>query len=216
MKTRFIFFFLFATTTILAQTKLCEERKSALYSVCYTLDKNGTFTYRFAHCTGSEVGAGKYTNCKDTLTFVFDTVIAPVTTINKHYDNELTNKVKITLYDAKNKFPIDFAEIIYSNKGSYMTDEEGNCSFDYSGGSIEIRDWNSRELTINPDKDSSNTYEIYLAADNGLGKMYVDGGTIRKMNKVGKKYELKEKVRHVHKEYEGYYYTWITKYYVER
>lgn len=212
MKTRFIFFFLFATTTILAQTKLCEE-SAVGYSVCFNLEKDSIFSFEFNHCTGSTLGIGKYTKNKKTLTFVFDAVDVPKPPINKYYDTELTNKVKITTYHEKSKFPIEFVSIFYLDKENW-TDEEGNYFVDYSGGSITITDYN--DIVINPDKDSSNTYEIYLATD--IINTYVDGGTIVKMKKVGEKYKLKEKVRFNKKKRgeQEYYLKWTTKYYVER
>ena len=211
MKTRFIFFFLFATTTILAQTKLCEE-SAVGYSVCFNLEKDSIFSFEFNHCTGSTLGIGKYTKNKKTLTFVFDTLVYP--RINKYYDKELTNMVKITTYGIKNESPLDFIEMLYLDKVFY-TDFDGSYSFDYSGGSITIKEDFGNSIVINPEKDLCNNYEIFMFITDDS---YVEGGTIVKMKKVGEKYKLKEKVRFNKKKRgeQEYYLKWTTKYYVER
>lgn len=177
----------FSISSSLAQTKLCEAN-SVLYSVCYDLQNDGSFSYRYTDCTGMTIGTGKFTRKRRKMTLKFEnTSVTPI--IESRLDGEMNNHVSIRVFDILHKEPEVFARILYNEK-SYFTNIDGHCKLQYSGGDIKIPLSNNDTIVITPDEDKSNSYEVYRMP---LGVSIVEAGRIVELIKAGKKYKLREK-----------------------
>lgn len=174
------------TTRIFCQSFLCEEN-SRMYSICYKLDSLGNFNYRYSHCTGALIGSGKYKITRKKLYFYFDSI--KETQIIQNHSKLNINLVKITLFDILDSNFMYYIGIKYNNQ-LYYTDTSGTVKLSYTGGPIVVYSGKEKDsIILNPDKDSSNQYDIYcLSAFN----TFMESCTVKTMVKSGNRYKLKE------------------------
>lgn len=193
-----------------SQTEICEEN-SFMYSICYQLDSNGTFTYDYSHCTGSVLGIGNYSKTKNSIELKFDTLRSPqIKSVNGNKNN---GTVTISYHHISDGYAMEWARVDYNGK-AYRTDSLGKVIINYSGGPIEVYQYFDKDsLIINPDSDQMDEYFIYWHSP---GDTFVRKGKEIKLTKVGDKYKLKEKVLGYNDKKDKYYpYQRIT-YYIEK
>ncbi len=204
-----IIFNLLITSFGYSQTEICEEN-SVMYSICYQLDTNGTFTYDYSHCTGSVLGSGTYTKSKKSIGFTFDTLQSPQ--ITSSY-KKLNGKVTISHFHITDGFAMEWAKVNYNGQ-IYRTDSLGKVTINYSGGPIIVYQYFDKDsLTINPGSDQMDEYYIYWHSP---GDTFVRKGKVIKLKKVGDKYKLKEKVLGYDDKKDKYYPYQRTTYYIEK
>jgi len=193
-----------------SQSEICEEN-SVMYSVCYQIDTNGTFTYDYSHCTGSELGLGTYSKSKRSIEFKFDSLQSPeIKSANRKREN---GTVAISHLHLSDGYVMEWARIDYNGE-TYRTDTLGKVTINYSGGPITVyQSFDKDSLTINPDSDDMDEYFIYWHSP---GDSFVEKGKVIKMKKVGNKYKLKEKVLGYDDKKDKYYPYQRTTYYIEK
>jgi hypothetical protein len=192
-----------------SQIEICEH-KSVMYSVCYKLDTNGTFTYDYSHCTGSLLGSGTYSKSKKSIEFTFDTLQSPQI---KRASKNNNGKVIISRYHITDGFAMELEKVEYKGQ-TYQTDTLRKVTINYSGGPIIVYQYFDKDsLIINPDIDQMDEYFIYWHSP---GDTFVKKGKVVKVKKVGNKYKLKEKVLRYNDKKDKYYSCQRIKYYIEK
>ncbi len=196
-------------TEAFSQTKICEEN-SMMYSVCYNLDSNGGFRYKFQHCTGSVLGIGSYVKTKNSIRFTFDSITSPQ--IYSHKVDIETGKVEISYHHLTDGYPMEFEKVNYNGQ-SYFTDSIGIIKINYSGGPIVLyQSFEKDSIVINPaNENSNNKYEVLW---HSAGDTFMKQGTSIIMKKTDKKYKFKEKVLGYNNRTENYFPMWKTTYYI--
>ncbi|MGX7668748.1 hypothetical protein [Flavobacterium pedocola] len=193
-----------------SQKKICEE-KTVMFSQCYSLEKDGTFTYTYRDCTGGSIGKGKYVETKKNISFFFETV--PTLEISKKEIPENGKTVTLNLYDITDKNPMPGIEISYGGQ-KFMTDENGTVSIAYSEGPITIHKFfSSDRLEINPKEDKANRYNVFWQLYN---TSLVEKGTVTVLRKKGSRYKFKEATKKYNEKTETYRPYTRTAYYAER
>lgn len=193
-----------------SQTEICEEN-SVMYSICYQLYSNRTFTYDYSHCTGSEIGFGTYSKSKKSIVFNFDTLISPQI---KGFNGDRNNgTVSISHFHITDGYAKEWTKVMYKEE-AYRTDCLGSVTLNYSGGAITIFQYFDKDsLIINPNSDRADTYFVYWHSP---GDTIISKGKEIRMVKVGNKYKLKEKALKYDDRHDIYYPYQRTTYYIEK
>lgn len=191
-----------------AQIRLCEEN-ALMYSTCYELHKDGSFTFEYSDCTGTTIGSGKFTKKRKSLILNFENMKVNPEVTHK-FDGAMGSYVSIRVFDLLQKEPDPFVRIVYNEK-TYITNIDGHCKLQYTGGAIKILQSNRDTIVITPDKDESNSYEVYNMP---IGVSTVEEGRIVELIKTRKKYMLRQKDL-FYTDKKGFFPKWRTRYYVE-
>lgn len=175
-------------SSTISQTSICEEG-AFMYSICYHLDSNNSFSYEYSHCTGVDYGLGTYIKKKNSIIFNFDSIYSPL--IQKKYDSSLARKVRIQILNIAYKTPIMEVGALYHGK-SIEIDTTGFVTIDYSDSSIVIFNSYSKDyFLISPKKDSCNDYRIFWS-DSFIS--FVKAGKIIKMKRNNGKWMYKKEI----------------------
>lgn len=206
---------IFLTGSAFSQIRLCEEN-AVMYSICYQLDTNGTFTYAFRHCTGIVSGQGKYSHQKNSLVFHFDTLLSPQ--VYRYHVPEMAGKVRIS-YTPLGTPSIPANCLVRYAGINTVLQEDGSVTINYAGGPVIIiqRNIYSDSIVINPGEEAYNHYDIRWLSP---ADSYTEAGKTVTMKKTGKRYRYRDTVL-VYSENKKYGYPqwktkWKTTYYTER
>ncbi|NMH27584.1 hypothetical protein [Flavobacterium silvaticum] len=179
-----------ATLPAFSQSTLCEEN-SVLYSNCYTLNADGTFSFRYSGCGQVELARGTFIKKGKSIRFHFDEMEIPQIEINKSRLDTLANRLLIHVFFLEDGEPSPFTKIDYNGK-TYETDWSGRRELDYTGGTITVYSLYGSSTTIDPKSGDDNFYEIRFPTP---GPIFLKGGTTIEMKRKGEKYLLKEKLQ---------------------
>jgi hypothetical protein len=176
----------------LGQDTLYEEN-SSMYSINYILNKNGTFSYSFWHCTGVSKGAGTYKKEWNSLVFHFDTIPKVKNDFAVSSDSTIKGvKIQIlSTYDGDTvASPFSGGIIIRDKTGKQLinTAVDANGQYIYTGGekniTIEQQTYSKDTLRVDAAANPGNCYTFYI---NQPFSQDVDG-EVHTFKKAGKKY----------------------------
>ena len=199
---------LFSLPELVSAQRKLHEIGASMYSKCFIVNDDHTFRYAYSHCTGSEVGVGKYRRTGNHIKFVFDAISAPV--ITKSMKRGHPDSVKIRIRDIGTNQAEWYTKVIYKDT-VYEDEQTGSYNIPYTGGSVGVVNFldSVPSLFLNPGQDHCNDYIIEWFNDTNT---FVKSGKKVKMKRIYGTYRLKEKVRGYTDE-KGYYpMKWITYY----
>jgi len=144
----------------MSQDTLTQEN-TVLYSEEYILHPDGTFTYDYGHCTGSDWGKGTYTRTEKKIEFNFEWFIIPQDSVYCEND-PTTDTLAITLYnygnpDAFPYFNIYHDSLVAVNVGTDNCPAWVNNQLD----TARVGFWGLVSVEIYPKSEGCNVYRIY-------------------------------------------------------
>lgn len=183
---KLIVLLLLSTSFQLCAQDTLVQKNTFMYSEYFILHKNNRFDYQYSHCTGIEVGSGSYKEGGFNLKFEFDSIPALKDTVVAFYDpnSEFVNLKVLSAYDSSQ---IDYC-ILKSGGTSYFHQTDSGYNLPITTDSVSIRGMSFATFSIYPQKDSCNTYRVYI---NEVWRTFVSGDKVKLKKKSNNSYTKK-------------------------
>ena len=171
------------------------QKNTFMFSEYFILHKNNRFDYRYSHCTGVEVGSGYYKEGLFNLKFEFDSIPVLNDTVVAFYDpsSEFVNVKVLSVHDSSQ---IDYC-ILKSGGTSYYHQTDSGYNLPIITDSVSIMGMSFAKFSIYPQKDSCNTYRVYI---NEVWRTFVSGDKVKLKKKSNNSYTKEVKSRQKNEE----------------
>lgn len=148
---------LFFVAQLHGQRTICEH-SSQMDRICYEMVSDTHFTYQMEGPTGAEVGAGRYEDDGESITFWFDQMATP--RVRERMSARFEGEVVIYVTQMVGQAAMPGCWVTYQGK-LYESDEEGRFRLPYDGGTIYLfRELGGKGIALQPDKDKANMYNV--------------------------------------------------------